>query len=168
LPDTEAGFQTGRARQSRDFPPCDRGDRLGGFALRLARQPPAPQRDRHDAGGFRRQLQPPAGGEIELRHLAHYGTEAFRLQPLLHRPEHLVVAPDRDQDQARRLDALLLQAMGMEIDGGGIGRSDDPEDRRPGRQARQPKPGESGGDRRLFPVHPHPGDLMQRIAGKTG
>ena len=103
--------------ECRHAPARNRGDRLCGIACRAFHQPPAPQHEGGDTAGLRRELQAAARGEVKLLDLAQDRAEALRLQAFFHRPEGFVVALGGDQDQALRVELLLMEAMRVEIDG---------------------------------------------------
>ncbi len=78
----------------------------GGTHAQTLTSPPAifgAQQQGGNAGGLRRQLQPPALPQIQPPHFAHHHGQIGAFQPLFHGPQALRIIPPPHQDQARRI-----------------------------------------------------------------
>ncbi|MDB5411315.1 MAG: hypothetical protein JWL84_6227 [Rhodospirillales bacterium] len=123
---------------------------------------PAPQHQRRDAARLGSELQAAAGGRRQHGDLAEHGGERARAQPLLHRPEDLLVGTAARQDQPVRRQTVGGEAGRVEIVARGA-----PQHAAAG-LARQPGEnagGESGSDGAVLLIRPRPQNLVQRAEG---
>ncbi len=115
-----------------------------------------------EAGGTARlagELQPAAGGRRERADFAEHRGKSAAPQPLLHRPENILVVATAREDQALRRKPVASKAWRVEIVA-----AEAPEHRRLG-TAREPgeDAGDEGGrDGAILLVRPRPHHLMQR------
>lgn len=139
--------------------------RRSGAGSRLGRDP---QQQGHDPGGFRRQSEPAAGGQVELARLAPgldqrraQGRTARRFRPS---PEHALAIARPYQQQLRRIEAELGQARRMQAAGLGIEEVlTGPEQRAPARRPQRQRRGKARGGGKIGRRRGI--DLMQSGAG---
>lgn len=139
--------------------------RPGGAGSRLGRDP---QQQRHDPGGFRRQSEPAARGQVELARLAP-GLDQRRAERRTARrfrpgPEHALAVARPHQQQLRRIEAELGQARRMQAAGLGVEEVlPGPEQRAPARRPQRQRRGKAGGGGKIGRCRGI--DLMQGGAG---
>src|SRR5580700_11516792 len=104
------------ARGQRGDPPAGQGRaRPLAFGQRLRAIAPPPQHKGGDAGALGGELQPAAGDHRQPPDLADHGGKAGGAQPLLHRPQELVVAFGADQHQAGGIEPVREEPRPVQI-----------------------------------------------------
>ncbi len=162
----------GNARQGGDPPLRRRRGRHAALPRRDAAGRPAAQHQRRDARGLGGKLQPPSRRRRQVGDLAeHRGDAAVAVavaaaaalpQRLLHRPQHIGVAPPPHDEEPRRVEAESGETGRVEVAADETPQHGAPDTAAGAGKPRQDAGREGGGDRAVLLVRPGARDLVQR------